>query len=409
MKPKEVMLIAGEASGDMLAAELVRELRRTLTDAEGGFTRDVQPLRTALEPRFFGAGGPQMKLAGVEVAVDLVQHSVTGIFEVLRNLARFRRWFMELRRMAIERQPDAIIGVDYGGFNLRFGHAIRQFARGHANLFQTWKPKIIQYVSPQVWASRESRAYQMARDCDLLLSIFPFEKDWYARRVPRLAVKYVGHPLVERLHTFAGPARRMGGSTDGPLILLLPGSRRDELRRHLPVMLGALERLRTELPRVRSLLVAPNEWLAAQARPLAAAHDVSVQVGALPAALAEADLAIASTGTVTMECAFLGVPAVTLYKTSWGNYAIARFLVKVDSLTMPNLLARKQVFPEFLQGAATPANIARTALDLLRNDGRRKEIQSSLNTVVASLGSPGASRRAAEAIAQLLQADPGGE
>jgi lipid-A-disaccharide synthase len=402
MKPKEVMLIAGEASGDILGAELVRELRRTLTAAEADFTRDVQPLRTALEPRFFGAGGPQMKSAGVEVAVDLVQHSVTGVFEVLRNLASFRRWFAHLRQMAIDRQPDVIVGVDYGGFNLRFGHSIRHFVRGHSNLFQTWKPKIVQYVSPQVWASREGRAYRLARDYDLLLSIFPFEKDWYARRVPRLPVQFVGHPMIERLHPFVATDQRRTGSRDDRIVLLLPGSRKDEVRRHLPVMLNAVGRLRAAMPGLRSMLVTPNETLAAQARPLATTHDVTVQVGDLPTALAQADVAIVSTGTVTMECAFLGVPAVTLYKTSWGNYAIARLLVKVDSLTMPNLLARKQVFPEFLQGAATAANIAQAAADLLQNDKRRQEIRTSLEEVISSLGGPGASRRAAEAIARLL-------
>ena len=190
---------------------------------------------------------------------------------------------------------------------------------------------------------------------------------------------------------------------ESPMVLLLPGSRRDELRRHLPVMLDALDHLRAELPKVRSLLVAPNEPLAALARPLATARHVVIQVGGLPTALAQSDLAIASTGTVTMECAFLGVPAVTLYRTSWGTYVIARILAKVDTLTMPNLLAHKQVFPEFLQGDATAANIARAALDLLRNPARRAAVQSELSSITSSLGGPGASRRAAEAIARLLQ------
>ena len=403
MKPIEVMLIAGETSGDILAAELVQALRRELIAKDGALNRDPQPLRTALEPRFYGAGGPQMKLAGAQVDIDLVSHSVIGLFDVLKNIRQFRRWFAKLERLAIERQPDVIIGVDYGGFNLRFGHAIRQFARRHANLFEIWNPKIVQYVSPQVWASREGRVDLLARDYDLLLSIFPFEKDWYARRVPRLPVEYVGHPMVERLARFVRSHNASGPEPAHPLVVLLPGSRQNELKRHLPVILQSVDQMRSAMPGLRSILVAPDEALATRARSTAAAHQVSVQVGALPSALAQADVAIASTGTVTMECAFFGVPAVTLYRTSWGTYALAKCLAKVNTLTMPNLLAGRQVLPEFIQGAATAENIAGAALELLKNEKRRQEIKSSLASVVASLGGPGASRRAARRIAQLLR------
>jgi lipid-A-disaccharide synthase len=201
------MVIAGEASGDTLAAELVAALRTEVVAAESQATDDVQPLHTALEPRFFGAGGPRMAAAGVELAFDMTRHAVTGISDVLKHYFKFRRLFNQLLELAIERQPDAIIGVDYGGFNLRFGHAIKQFVREHSGMFQGWNPKIVQFVSPQVWASREGRAYQMARDYDLLLSIFPFEKEWYATRVPKLRVEFVGHPMVDRFAIDA-PIRR---------------------------------------------------------------------------------------------------------------------------------------------------------------------------------------------------------
>src|SRR6266850_5250449 len=173
------MLIAGEASGDLLAAELVSALRGKLPDA-----------------KFFGAGGVKMSAAGVELAFDLTQHSVIGISDVLKNILKFRRLFNELLALAIERKPDVVIGVDYGGFNLRFGQAVKAYIRD--NPFSKWNPKIVQFVSPQVWASRPGRAKKLARDYDLLLSIFPFEKDWYARRVPSLRVEFVGHPMIER-------------------------------------------------------------------------------------------------------------------------------------------------------------------------------------------------------------------
>src|ERR1039457_978881 len=256
------MLIAGEASGDLLAAELVSALRAKVLHAEGQSTNDVQPLRTELAPKFFGAGGPKMSAAGVELAFDLTQHSTIGISEVLKKYLQFRRLFHQLLKLAIEQQPDAIIGVDYGGFNLRFGHAIKQYVRQHRSEFVPWNPKIVQFVSPQVWASRPDRAYQLERDYDLLLSIFPFEKDWYARRVPKLRVEFVGHPMVGR---FSSVGTRCSASEDArqrvPTILLLPGSRKSELQRHLPPMLGALKLIREKLPSAKAKMILPDEAL----------------------------------------------------------------------------------------------------------------------------------------------------
>ena len=212
MKPKSFMLIAGEASGDVLAAELVRALRQEFAEAEAIPTPDYQPLHASLEPRFFGAGGPRMAAEGVDLAFDMTAHSVIGLTEVLKHYLKFRRLFRQLFELALKRQPDAIICVDFSGFNRRFAHAVRQYARAHADWFHDWDPRLIQYVSPQVWASRERRAYQMARDYDLVLSIFPFEQAWYAKRVPQLPVEFVGHPIVDRYaRTAPGGGRRGEG------------------------------------------------------------------------------------------------------------------------------------------------------------------------------------------------------
>jgi lipid-A-disaccharide synthase len=400
MKPKQIMLIAGEASGDMLAAELVGALRKELTAAEVEYTADSQPLRTGLEPRFFGAGGPRMAAAGVELAFDLTQHSIIGI-PTPKSYFESRRRFHDLLRLALERQPDVIVGVDYNYFNLRFAEAVRQYTSRRSGWFHDWRPKLVKYISPQVWASREDRAYEIARDYDLLLSIFPFEKDWYAKRVPQLSVEFVGHPMVDRF--LKSKVQSPKPKVDGSQIVLLPGSRIKELQRHLPVMLGASKLIREKLPQSRARMVLPNELLVAQAKSLGTPSEIEIQIGNLPEALAQTDLAIASTGTVTMECAFFGVPTVTLYKTSWLTYEIGKRIVKVKSLTMPNLLAGEEVFPEFIQNDATPENISRAALDLLRNEARRKSIQAKLAGVVASLGGPGASLRAARAITELLE------
>ena len=386
------MLIAGEASGDTLAAELVVALRSQCPDA-----------------KFIGAGGPKMKAAGTHLAFDLTQHSVIGISDVLINYFKFRRLFNQLLALAIQRQPDAIIGVDYGGFNLRFGHAVKQYARKNRSASTPWNPKIIQFVSPQVWASRPGRANRLAADYDLLLSIFPFEKDWYARRVPKLRVEFVGHPMIGRFVsegrvTRAPDTEKLGTRGARPSeILLLPGSRKSELQRHLPPMLGALELIREKLPAAKAKMVLPNQGLKELADKLSVLPaNFEIQIGDLPQALAQADVAIASTGTVTVECAFFGVPTVTLYKTSWLTYQIARRIVTVKSLTMPNLLAGEEVFPEFVQGAATARNIAGAALELLQNEPRRTRIKAQLSIVVASLGGPGANERAARAIRRLF-------
>jgi lipid-A-disaccharide synthase len=384
------MLIAGEASGDLLAAELVSALLSALKRGGDGSS-----------PQFFGAGGPKMAAAGVELAVDLTQHAVTGLSDVLLKVLKFRRLFQQLLALAIERQPDVIIGVDYGGFNLRFGHAIKQYVRN--NPFSKWNPKIIQFVSPQVWASRPGRAKLLEADYDLLLSIFPFEKDWYAQRAPKLRVEFVGHPMVERFQKTEGRRQKAEGSAASPLILLLPGSRTSELNRHLPVMLDALEFIQRKLPESRARMVLPNPALKELAEKLSAPPpDIEIQVGNLPQALAQAEVAIASTGTVTMECAFFSVPAVTLYKTSWSTYQIARWLVTVKSLTMPNLLANEEVYPEFVQNAATPANVAGAALALLQDESRRQKIKVQLAGIITTLGGPGACERAATAIVGLF-------
>jgi len=395
VKPKTFMLIAGEASGDLLAAELVSALLAASKQGEDGRV-----------PQFFGTGGAQMSAAGMELAFDMTQNAVTGLTDVLKNILKFRRLFNQLLALAIERKPNAIIGVDFGGFNLRFGHAVREYVRKNPG---AWNPKIIQFVSPQVWGSRPWRANRLAADYDLLLSIFPFEKDWYAKRVPQLRVEFVGHPMIDRFSRSRGNETQIEEKLETPhvvsykKILLLPGSRRSELQRHLPVMLGALKLVQEKIPLAKAKMVLPDESLVQLTKSLGVLASVEIQIGDLPIALAEADVAIASTGTVTMECAFFGVPTVTLYKLSWLNYQIGIRILTAKWLTMPNILADEEVYPEFLQHAATPKNLSRAALELLQNEKRREKIKSQLAKIVSSLGEPGAAGRAATAILSLFK------
>jgi lipid-A-disaccharide synthase len=398
MKTKSIMLIAGEASGDALGAQLVDALRAELTAADVSYTPDPQPLRTGLEPRFFGGGGPRMAAAGVELAFDLTEDSVTGL-PTLKEYLAARRRFNELLRLAIERQPDVIVGIDYNYFNLQFAQIIRKYARQHRGWFQDWQPKLVKFVSPQIWASREDRAFKMERDFDLLLSTFPFEKAWYAAKVPKFRVEFVGHPMLDRL---GKPEIISPKSSSTPLILLLPGSREGEVKNHVPVMLRALNLIRRQMPGAKAKMVSPNKTLAELAKTLG--MDCEIQIGDLPRAVAQADIAIASTGTVTMECALFGLPSVTLYKKALLGVALRTGIIKTKWFTMPNILAKEEVFPEFLQSAATPKNIAQAALDLLTDETRRRSMQATLaEKVIAPLGGPGASRHAARAIVELLE------
>jgi lipid-A-disaccharide synthase len=390
MSGRSFMLVAGEASGDLLAAELVGELRRVLAD---------EPFA----PRFFGAGGPRMAAAGVDLHVDLTRHAVTGLVEVVRYLRRFRRLLNELTCLASARQPDVVVLVDFQAFNRRLARALRRHVGPPDDWFHNWHPRLIQYVSPQVWASRPGRAHALARDLDLLLCLFPFEADWYAQHEPRLRVVAVGHPILDRHPPVDPVARRTAESAPVPEVLLLPGSRAGELRRHLPVMLAAARRIVAQRP-ARFALVLPGEDLLALARELLAAGgvEVAMQVGGLGEALDRAAVALASTGTVTLECAVRGVPAVALYITAPLTYAVGRRLATVRHLAMPNVLAGAEVVPEFLQHRATPENLADAVLTLLAEPDRREAQRRHYAAVVARLGAPGASRRAAEAIAALL-------
>lgn len=389
LKPLTFMLIAGEPSGDLLAAELTEALRRAvLATGRPG-------------PRFIGAGGPCMARAGVELSLDLTHFAIIGLADVIRNLWRLRQILEQMLELACARRPDAIICVDYGGFNRRFAAALR------SRQGPDWRPRLIQYVSPQVWASRPGRARTLARDLDLLISILPLEKPWYAQRYPAFRVEFVGHPIVDR-HPPAAQVET--GAPPGPLrVLLLPGSRPSEIARHWPLMLAAARRIHP---------LVPCAWVAVfvdqSLRDSALRADggdglpLETREGGLSEELARATLAIASTGTVTLECAIWRVPTLAIYRASWSTYQIARRIIRVRHLALPNLLAGEPVMPEFLQNQAVPETIAAAAIRLLNSPEERAALRRRLGEVVEGLGPPGAADRAAAAVLSLLDPAAGG-
>jgi lipid-A-disaccharide synthase len=353
------MFIAGEASGDAHAAELIKALRSQ-----------------APEVTVFGAGGAKMQAAGMELLLDLTEHAVVGLVEVLKNYSTFRQIFWDLVEEAEKRKPDAVVLVDFPGFNLRFAKEMKELGI-----------KVIYYISPQLWAWHASRAKQIERDVDLMLCIFPFEKDWYAEHAPKLRVEFVGHPFAERL----GESTK--SETRNPkLILLLPGSREREVAKIFPIMAGIVDRLPNDL---EFIVAAVNEQSAAM---MMHHPRIKVELGTAHELMQHATLAITASGTATMECAFYGCPMIVVYKVNWLTYLIGRMVVKVNWLAMPNVIAGREIVPEFIQHAANPDRVAPVARELLKNDAKREAMRQELAIVVESLGADGASERAAKLI-----------
>jgi len=370
------MFIAGEASGDAHAAELIKALR---AQAPG--------------VKVFGAGGPKMREAGMELTLDLTEHAVVGLVEVLRNYAKFRKIFWQLVREAEQRKPDAVVLVDFPGFNLRFAAQMKRRAI-----------KVIYYISPQLWAWHAGRARQIERDVDLMLTIFPFERNWYAVHAPKLRVEFVGHPMAERLRGEGEAPAELGASArreprppgtnrrrEENVVLLLPGSREREVAKIFPILAKVVDLTPGD---VKFVAAAVDERSAAMMK-----HPrVTVETGNAHEWMQRAALAITASGTATMECAFFGCPMIIVYKVNWLTYEIGRRVVKVNWLGMPNVIAGRTIVPEFLQHAAQPARIAELAGALLKDAAKRETMQRDLAEVVTSLGGPGASERAAKLI-----------
>jgi lipid-A-disaccharide synthase len=350
------MFIAGEVSGDAHAADLIKALRAQAPDVV-----------------IFGAGGPKMKAAGMELLLDLTEHAVVGLIEVLKNYGKFRRIFWDLVREAEKRKPDAVVLVDFPGFNLRFAAQMKK--RGI---------RVIYYISPQLWAWHASRAKQIERDVDLMLTIFPFEKDWYAKHAPKLRVEFVGHPFAERMRDEGGRMKR-----EESLILLLPGSREREVAKIWPIMRQVIDQMP---PKTKFVAVAVNEAMAAMIK-----HTrVTVEIGRAQEWMQRATLAITASGTATMECAFYGCPMIVVYKVNWLTYLVGRVVVTVNWLAMPNVIAGRAIIPEFIQHDAKPDRIAAVARELLDDFSKRESMRQELAAVVNALGGPGASTRAAQ-------------
>lgn len=376
-----LFLVAGETSGDRHAAALVTTLRR------------LEPSLT-----FRGLGGPAMRAAGVELLEDLTRYAVVGLIEVLRHVGTFRRIFRAACRALDTDRPDAVILVDYPGFNLRFAREAKR--RGIP---------VIYYISPQLWAWG-ARRIRMIRQCvDLMLVLFPFEETLY--REAGVPVQWVGHPLLDRVTVTkprAETLRQYGIPSDQPVLGLLPGSRRQEVERLLPPLGGAAGELAGRLTNLRFLV------LQAPGIPTACYRQVVLRAPAsltlVPEwdynLLAACDLVLVASGTATLECALLERPMVIVYRTNPLTWWLGRRLVTLPYIGLVNVVAGQRLAPECLQGDATPAKIAAAALAILRSAEVRRDMQRGFQQIRARLGAPGATRRAADAVLAFLATPP---
>ncbi|HEX7312774.1 MAG TPA: lipid-A-disaccharide synthase [Pyrinomonadaceae bacterium] len=381
-----LMLVAGEESGDAHAAALVRALRETAPGARF---------------EFFGSTGAAMAREGVESVVREEDLAITGLVEIARALPRFWAAYKALKKAALERRPNAVVLVDWPDFNLALARALHRHG-----------VRVVYYISPQLWAWRSHRVRQVRRDVDLLLTILPFERGWYAARGVE-HVEFVGHPLagsVAARMTREEFRARYQLDPSKPTVALLPGSRRKEFERIMPVMLDAAARLIKDVPDAQFVLAlaarrSPEEAtraVAAHAEAATLAPRIRVTHDEAREALAASDVAAVCSGTATLEAALLATPLVVVYKESALNWHTLGRLIEVEHYGLVNLVAGERLAPELMQDDFTGDTLARELRALLDPE-RNARVRARLREATARLGEGGASRRAAEAVLRALR------
>jgi lipid-A-disaccharide synthase len=372
-----VMMIAGEASGDLHGAGVVRELKRTRPSVE-----------------VFGIGGDRMQREGMEVVFHISSVSFMGFVEVVRHLSLIRRVEHELERLLDTRRPDVVVLIDYPGFNLRFARKVK--ARGI---------RVLYYISPQVWAWRRGRVKKMKSLVDRMKVVFPFEVDLYKHE--GVNVEFVGHPLVESLgegrekEQFLNDHRLVA---DKRVLGLFPGSRAQEIEQILPVMIGAALRVLARRDVQVAIGVAPNLGAGFVRRFIPPGLRITLVENGTHDLMCHADAAIVTSGTATLETGWFGTPMVVVYKTSPLTYVIGRMLVDVEYIGLVNIVAGRKIVPELIQQQMSAGNIAQAIDRILDDDDYRMAMRTDLSVIKSKLGGPGASARVAKGIIELGEA-----
>jgi lipid-A-disaccharide synthase len=375
------LLSAGEASGDNYGAQLVEALRQ------------LQP-----GSAFFGMGGEKMRAAGCELLVNASDVAVVGLAEVVTHLPGIYMKFRGLVGEARKRRPDAAILIDFPDFNLRL-------ARDLHNL----EIPVFYFVSPQIWAWRSGRVKQIQRFVRKMIVIFPFEKQIYEKF--NIDCDFVGHPFLEvtrpvlSLEDFR---KKFDLGKNDVVVGLLPGSRRQEVEKILPVMLESCRLLKTRTKNLRLLLaLAPTikrkeiEDLLGQTKlEVEIVEDLTYDV------MKHSHLLLIASGSATLECAILGTPFLVLYQTGFWTYVLAKSLITIPNVALANVVAGKRIVPEFIQKKAIPHRIADEMYDILNDKNRYKVMQDELQKVKGRLGEAGASKKAAQIVAEMLVSEP---
>jgi lipid-A-disaccharide synthase len=374
---RRVLVSCGEASGDLYAGALARELR-------------------AIDPslEISGFGGQALGASGAALIGDYRGFAVTGLVEAARVLPRSWRMLRTIGAAARECRPDVFVAIDFPDFNFRLLPVMHELGI-----------PIVYYVSPQIWAWRPQRISVLRRFVSRMLVIFPFEVEIYERAA--IPVEFVGHPLVDLAHpsgsreAFLG---RNGLDPSRPILALLPGSRPNEIRRILPVIEAARASIAQQVPGVQFLLARAPALSDGLFEAVGAAPDVTVVTGVTDDVLAAADAVVTASGTATVQTALHGKPMVIVYRLSPATYAIGRRLVRLPHVGMVNLVAQRAVVPELIQQALTPQALAREAVSLLTDTARAARMRTDLAEVRAKLGGAGASRRAARSVLAIASA-----
>jgi len=367
---QSIFIIAGEESGDVHGAKLVREIAK---------------LNTSI--KFIGHGGDKMKVAGVNIIEHISNLSFVGFTEVLRHLPYIRKVMNNTIRQIINIQPARIILIDYPGFNLRLAKNIQKL-----------KIPITYFILPQVWAWKENRAYKIKKFTDQALSIIPFEIDWFNKH--GITIDFVGHPFVDIEKPKLSKEDfflKHSLLADKPLLTLLPGSRQQEIDRHWPILLKAVNKLHDIFPNLQFILgKAPNVFISDIPK------YVNIEETNVRLAMAYGDAGFIASGTATLESAVLGLPTVVCYKTSYITYWIGKRLAKVKYLSLINLIAKRQLVPELLQEKMTPEALIKAIIPLLSDTPERKKMIDGYKHIAKGLGNPGVYSRAAKLIAEKL-------
>lgn len=379
----QFLVSAGETSGDMYAAGVVQRLAQSFPSAH-----------------FYGCAGPKLRDAGVQPVIDSASLAVVGLAEVVGHLPRIYGQYRKLLRFAKERRPDAAILTDSPDFHLRVARHLKEMG-----------VPIYYLVAPQVWAWRPKRISTIRNLVDKLFCLFPFEEEWFRQR--GVDATYIGHPLAVRARTSMSRQEfldRHQLDRDKRLIVLLPGSRAGEASRHVPVLLDTIALLRERLPLSAVLATPPGLYkLPAFETFRERVHALSIKVVENETwdCIGHADLALAASGTVTMEAAVLGTPMVTFYKVNPLSWWAGRRLVKVPFLSMVNLIAERQIVPELIQHNMTSGNLAKASEELLTQTSRADRMRADLAAVRKVLTKEGDPlHRAADLIAQACTAEP---